>query len=242
MTIYIALLRGINVGRNMLKMEQLRKILAEAGLSDIKTYLQSGNVVLGAHGAAAELAALIESKVSAVTRLPVSVLLRTPAQMQRVIAGNPFAKEAAALPRTVHVTFLTGAASNAGLAAIGKLQAGADRWQAAGSEIYLHCPKRVRTQQARQYRARTGARHAGHHPQLEHRDGASCHGWVAGGLGRMTRGDLTQARGKRLSMHWVCPGPSPGAFAGVYARASAATPGSSRPSSHSRKAPPAVET
>jgi uncharacterized protein (DUF1697 family) len=43
-------------------------------------------------------------------------------------------------PKTLHVTFLGGAASTAGLAALGKLQAGADRWHAAGAEIYLCCP------------------------------------------------------------------------------------------------------
>jgi uncharacterized protein (DUF1697 family) len=140
MTIYIALLRGINVGRNMLKMEQLRKILAEAGFSDAKTYLQSGNVVFRAQGSAPKVAGLIEQQVSALTRLPVTVLLRTSAQLQRVVAGNPFTKEAAALSKTVHVTFLAGTAPKSGLAAIGKIEAAADRWQAAGSQVYLHCP------------------------------------------------------------------------------------------------------
>jgi uncharacterized protein (DUF1697 family) len=140
MTSYIALLRGINVGANMLKMEHLRKILADSGIADARTYLQSGNIVLSAEGTAAEIAALIERKVSEATRLPVSVIVRTPAQWRRIVTGNPFAKEAAALPKTVHVTFLAGTAPKAGLAAIGKLQAGEDRWHAAGSEIYLHCP------------------------------------------------------------------------------------------------------
>jgi uncharacterized protein (DUF1697 family) len=140
MTSYIALLRGINVGANMLKMEHLRKILADSGIADARTYLQSGNIVLSAEGTAAEIAALIERKVSEATRLPVSVIVRTPAQWRRIFTGNPFAKEAAALPKTVHVTFLAGTAPKAGLAAIGKLQAGEDRWHAAGSEIYLHCP------------------------------------------------------------------------------------------------------
>ena len=48
MASYIALLRGINVGDNMLKMEHLRKILADLGFSDAKTYLQSGNVLFSA--------------------------------------------------------------------------------------------------------------------------------------------------------------------------------------------------
>jgi uncharacterized protein (DUF1697 family) len=137
---HIALLRGINVGANTLQMERLRTILADAGFPGARTYLQSGNVVFSADAPAAAIAALLEAKVSATTRLPVSVIIRTPAQLQRLIAGNPFAEEAAALPRSVHVTFLADAVSKAGLAAVGRLQAGADRWQAAGSEIYLHCP------------------------------------------------------------------------------------------------------
>lgn len=140
MITYIALLRGINVGANVLKMEQLRKIFADIGAPEAKTYLQSGNVLFRANGTAAELAAAIEDKVSAATRLPVSVIIRTPAQLQRLIADNPFAKEATSAPRTVHVTFLAGGAPKAGLATISKLRAGADRWHAAGGHIYLHCP------------------------------------------------------------------------------------------------------
>jgi uncharacterized protein (DUF1697 family) len=121
-------------------MERLRRILADIGFADARTHLQSGNVVLSAEGPAADIATLIETKVSEATRLPVSVIIRTPAQLQRVIAGNPFAEAAAALPRSVHVTFLAAPASKAGVAAVGRIQPGADRWQAAGSEIYLHCP------------------------------------------------------------------------------------------------------
>jgi uncharacterized protein (DUF1697 family) len=137
---HIALLRGVNVGGNMLKMERLRAMLAELGFEGATTYLQSGNVLFGAKGAPAGLAATIERKVSEATRLPVSVIVRTPAQLKRVIAANPFLKEAGVEQKSLHVTFLSGPASKAGLATLGKLQAGADRWQAAGAEIYLCCP------------------------------------------------------------------------------------------------------
>jgi uncharacterized protein (DUF1697 family) len=139
-TTHIALLRGVNVGNNMLKMERLRAILADLGFADVRTYLQSGNALFEAKGTPADLAAMIERTVSEATRLPVSVIIRTPAQLQSVIAANPFAKEAAAAPKTVHVTFLGGAVSKSGLAAIGRVPAGADRWRTAGSEIYLCCP------------------------------------------------------------------------------------------------------
>lgn len=124
----------------MLKMEHLREMLAELGFSDVETYLQSGNVLFAAKGTPGRLSAAIEKRVSGATRLPVSAIIRTPDELQRIIAANPFAKEAGVAPKTVHVTFLAGEAPKAAAAAIGKLQAGADRWHVAGSEIYLCCP------------------------------------------------------------------------------------------------------
>jgi uncharacterized protein (DUF1697 family) len=140
MITHIALLRAVNVGSNMLKMEHLREMLGELGFADVKTYLQSGNVLFRAKGTPARLAAMIEKRVSEATRLPVSAILRTPDELQRIIAANPFAKEAVVAPRTVHVTFLTGVAPKVAATAIGRLQSGADRWHVAGREVYLCCP------------------------------------------------------------------------------------------------------
>lgn len=140
MATHIALLRGVNVGGNTLKMERLREVLAGLGLAGVKTYLQSGNALFRGAGTPATLSAMIEARLSRETRLPVSVLVRTPAQLQRIVEGNPFLRDAGVDPRKLHVTFLDHAASKAGLAALGAVQSGADRWRAAGAEIYLHCP------------------------------------------------------------------------------------------------------
>jgi uncharacterized protein (DUF1697 family) len=140
MVSHIALLRGINVGGNMLKMDRLREIFAGLGLADVKTYLQSGNVLFTANEKPQVLADMIEKQIGRETRLPVSAIIRTPAQLKRVIAANPFLEGAGANGGMLHVTFLAGVASKAGLAALAKVEAGADRWHAAGSEIYLRCP------------------------------------------------------------------------------------------------------
>jgi uncharacterized protein (DUF1697 family) len=144
MATHVALLRGINVGGNALKMERLRALLAELGFADVTTYLQSGNALFSAKGTPDKLAAMIERKLGEATRLPVSVIVRTPAQLRLVIAANPFIAEAQAAPaslnKTLHVTFLAGSPTKAGLAALGKIQAGDDRWHASGTEIYLSCP------------------------------------------------------------------------------------------------------
>jgi uncharacterized protein (DUF1697 family) len=211
MITYIALLRAVNVGSNMLKMEHLREMLAELGFADVKTYLQSGNVLFSAKGTRAQLAARIEKRVSEATRLPVSAILRTPAELQRIIAANPFAKEAAGTPKAVHVTFLAAKAPKTGAAEIGKLQSGADRWHVAGADIYLHCPGGY---------GRTKLNNTA----LERVLGARA----------TTRNWRTVTALHAMAIAEVGPD--------AHYAARAATPGSSRPSSHSRKAPPAVET
>ena len=140
MITHIAFLRAVNVASNNLKMEHLRELLSELGFADVRTYLQSGNVLFRAGGAPAQLASLIENRLTEATRLPVSVIIRTPGQLQRIIAANPFAEQAGEAPKTVHVTFLAGSVPKAAVAGIGKLQSGRDRWHAEGSEIYLWCP------------------------------------------------------------------------------------------------------
>jgi uncharacterized protein (DUF1697 family) len=140
MTTHIALLRGVNVGGNVLKMDELRAMLGELGFADVATYLQSGNALFRVKGAPGELAAMIERKVSAATRLPVAAIVRTPAQLQRALAANPFLEEAGVEKKALHVTFLAGTAPRAGLAALGRIESGDDRWHASGAEVYLCCP------------------------------------------------------------------------------------------------------
>jgi uncharacterized protein (DUF1697 family) len=140
MTTHIALLRGVNVGGNTLRMERLRTLFAELGFGDARTYVQSGNVLFTAARPSADLAALIEARLVRETRLPVSVLIRTPVQLERIIAGNPFLKEPGIDVRKLHVTFVAERPSKPGLAALGGVQSGADRWRAQGAEVYLHCP------------------------------------------------------------------------------------------------------
>lgn len=141
MATYIALLRGINVGGNVLRMERLRDIWAELGFPNARTYVQSGNIVFEASGSASGWVERMEQRLAEETRLPVSVLLRSRAEWKRLIARNPFAAEAGIDLTKLHVTFLASAVDAAGLARLNALPAGADRFQLAGSEVYLHCPQ-----------------------------------------------------------------------------------------------------
>ena len=140
MSTYIALLRGINVGGNSLKMRRLVEICAGLGFANTTTLLQSGNVVFESGEVASTLAGRIEEAMVGETRLPVSVIVRTAVQMKKIVAANPFLAEKAIDPYTLHVTFLSEPATKEALKKLVGIHAGADRFHATSQEIFLHCP------------------------------------------------------------------------------------------------------
>ena len=85
---YIALLRGINLGgHKIVKMDQLRKTFEELGFADVKTYIQSGNVVFKAPAQIpAKLAKRIEERVLRQFGFPVAVVVKTAAEIGEVIS------------------------------------------------------------------------------------------------------------------------------------------------------------
>jgi uncharacterized protein (DUF1697 family) len=140
MTTYIALLRGINVGGNPLKMRRLVEICQQLGLENISTYLQSGNLVFDTAARASTLESTIEQTLLGETRLPVAVVVRSAKQMKEIVAANPFVAEKGIDPYTLHVTCLGEAASKEALGKLTAVKAGLDRFQSTPREIYLHCP------------------------------------------------------------------------------------------------------
>ena len=91
MTVYVALLRAVNVGgTGKLPMEDLRRLCGEADLSGATTYIASGNVVFESEAAEGEVKRALEAKLRDHAGNPVGVLLRTAAEMAEVLADNPF--------------------------------------------------------------------------------------------------------------------------------------------------------
>jgi uncharacterized protein (DUF1697 family) len=88
---YAALLRGINIGGNKrLAMSDLRKLLVAIGCTDVRTYLQSGNAVFASANADADaVASQIERTVADRLGMSLRCLIRTPDELDTVIAGNP---------------------------------------------------------------------------------------------------------------------------------------------------------
>lgn len=91
MTAYIALLRAVNVGgTGKLPMAVLRGFCEEAGFTDARTYIASGNVVFASGLAEPKVRTALASRLAAYAGKPVGVLVRTLAEMKDVLAACPF--------------------------------------------------------------------------------------------------------------------------------------------------------
>lgn len=107
MPVWVSLLCGVNLGaRHRVSMPQLREALSGNGFGDVRTYLQSGNVVASsAHGSAADVAAAVHAVVREHFGIDTPVVVRTPGRLRAVLDWCPF-PEAVASPTTLHVVHL----------------------------------------------------------------------------------------------------------------------------------------
>src|SRR5262245_14676551 len=109
MTRYALLLRGVNVGaKNSLPMAQFRAMPEKARCSGVRTYVQSGNAVFATKRGVGALTKTIEGALELYMGRSIATTLRTQAQMQAIVDGNPFAK-VAVNPSNLCVTFLSNA-------------------------------------------------------------------------------------------------------------------------------------
>jgi uncharacterized protein (DUF1697 family) len=142
MTIYVALLRGINVGTTKrMAMPRLREVLEAAGFEDVATYVQSGNVVLRGSGGAAKVGRGVEQVIEGEWGFEVPVVVRTKAQLQAVVDHSPFADEATE-PKFYSVTFFPKPPPTSLLDDIEDAQ-GPDLVELHGSELYLWSPQGI---------------------------------------------------------------------------------------------------
>jgi len=145
MPIYVSMLRGINVGgHNRIKMDQLRTSLEALGLQQVKTYIQSGNVVFKADKISpAALSKKIEAKILSEFGLSISVISRTADEINKTIETNPFLGERGVDPEKLHVTFLSEAPAASALKKLEALTAAPDQSRCLGKELYLYFPNGV---------------------------------------------------------------------------------------------------
>jgi uncharacterized protein (DUF1697 family) len=133
---HIVLLRGINLGsRNRIAMPKLREALEEADFDDVQTYVQSGNVVLSSSESAADVARKVERQISKSFGLDIDVVVRTRAQLAKVVERNPLAK-VAKNPKRYQVSFLSAKPSAAVMRKLEDAAAEKERVVLIGREIY----------------------------------------------------------------------------------------------------------
>ncbi len=139
----VAFLRGINVGgHNKVPMATLRARLTDAGLRDVKTYIQSGNVVfsvgsdLGGHSCPRTL---IQTALRGMIDADVPVVVRTADALAQLAAACPF--PAAELdPRQLHLGLCTEAPDPERVRTMDPDFGRGDRYEVAGESVYLHTP------------------------------------------------------------------------------------------------------
>jgi uncharacterized protein (DUF1697 family) len=141
MRTFVALLRGINVGgKSMIRMPELKALLAAMGFENVSTYIQSGNVVFSAStGDEQALAAEIEERIAAAFEVSPTVLLRAPAELAEIAAGNPFLSRESDLSK-LHVVFLSAPPSADAVDQLDPARSPPDEFSVRGREIYLHLP------------------------------------------------------------------------------------------------------
>jgi uncharacterized protein (DUF1697 family) len=134
MTTFVALLRAVNVGgTGKLPMSELKAMCEKLGFANVRTYIASGNVLFESRKSESAIKSALESALGKYAGKPVEVLVRTAAELKKVLADNPFPDKAAS--RTVAI-FLDGRPpSNA----LGTVTGAADEEVRLGRrEIYVH--------------------------------------------------------------------------------------------------------
>lgn len=104
-TKYAAFLRGINLGKRSIKMDQLKLLFEGLGFLDVKTVLASGNVIFEATGEINDLISKIENKLEDNFKFKVDVILKTEDNLKKLIKSDPF-KAVKITPDTrLYITF-----------------------------------------------------------------------------------------------------------------------------------------
>ncbi|MBI1745813.1 MAG: DUF1697 domain-containing protein [Acidobacteria bacterium] len=142
MTIHIALLRGINVGgHKQVAMADLRGLLTRLGFVDARSLLQSGNLVFRSRArTGAQLERFLEAETEKHLGLQADFFVRTVAEWDQVLVGNPFPKEAGRDPGHLLVMFLKDAPGVKDVKALQAAIRGPEVFRAKSRHAYIIFP------------------------------------------------------------------------------------------------------
>jgi uncharacterized protein (DUF1697 family) len=139
MATWIALLRGVGGGIRPLSMRELTVALEDIGLKNVRTYIQSGNVVFSSAKSAARLAGEIERCIENKFGFHSRTFVLSVSDVQRAAKGNPF-PQADEKPQTLHLFFLAKPAKAAQLDAMNELKAKSEQFVLKSKVFYFYTP------------------------------------------------------------------------------------------------------
>jgi len=139
---YATILRGINVsGQKKIRMADLTKLYESLGFTNVRTYIQSGNVVFeSVPGEPGKLVLDIEQAIRNTYDFEVPVMVRTRAEIRAAIRSNPFLKETGIDVTKLHLTFLEHAPEKSSVQTFDPGSIGQDRYLIKDDNVYLYCP------------------------------------------------------------------------------------------------------
>ncbi|MGE7793953.1 DUF1697 domain-containing protein [Lysinibacillus fusiformis] len=148
---YVALLRGINVGgHNKIKMADLREALIPLGLQNIRTYIQSGNILFESTELEEVLQKQIHETIQMNFDITSTVIIRTAEEIQHIVNNCPFSQQdiaeasATAVGESLHVAFLPAAPTEENREKYLSYENDQERCVIIGREVYLLFYKSIR--------------------------------------------------------------------------------------------------
>lgn len=140
MTTYAALLRAVNVGGRTVPMSQLRDVFTELGYGNVRSYIQSGNVVFDTTKREPAVVSALERAIEDAFGIAVKVLVRSRDELASIAKSHPLSRHATDDKR-LHVTFLSNEPAAANVRAIDASLFAPDEFEVAGREVFAHYPR-----------------------------------------------------------------------------------------------------
>ncbi|MBP2000326.1 uncharacterized protein (DUF1697 family) [Paenibacillus shirakamiensis] len=139
MTVYIAFLRGINVGGNKkVSMAELKISWEQIGVQQVKTYINSGNVLFTSNLGPDELVSKLEAEVESHFQLTSKILIRTAAELEQIVEQCPFPKDQLEKGESIHITLLDHPLSEGEQEVLYSLDSQQDEFKIYGDHIYFY--------------------------------------------------------------------------------------------------------
>ena len=136
----VALLRAVNVGGRKLPMAELRALCPELGWSNVRTYIQSGNVVFDADGTPADAEAALETRIAKHYGYAAPTIVRTAAQWRAFAPACPFPGAARDTPNYLLMLLAKQPIASGAVETIQARAAAGEMVKQAGEALWIHFP------------------------------------------------------------------------------------------------------